>query len=161
MDIGNESWSEESLNEYLDDLKKQAIIASTYARVIPGAIPIGAAGLANNYKIYKGCYYPGSTGYTTVHAEHAALINAVSHGATKILCLAVFAGTEKLQTPPVPCGSCLQAIADMANIGPVKIYTSCKSSFPQWNIHSIGELLPFPWKHPKFTNLLDNLSDNQ
>ncbi|AEF98524.1 cytidine deaminase family protein [Methylomonas methanica] len=148
-------------SDLLEELKEQAIKASTFARVIPGSIAIGAAVLAKNNKIYKGCYYPGSTGYTTVHAEHAALINAVSNGATEILRLAIFANTETLKEPPIPCGSCLQAITDVVTNGNFEILSSCISSYPHWIVYSISDLLPIPWRHPNKINLFEDHSETK
>jgi cytidine deaminase len=148
MHMKNNSYSEKTLSDYLSLLKVEAIEASKYSLTIPGSIAIGAAALDNNYNIYKGCYYPGSTGYTTVHAEHAALINAVSNGAKNILHITIYADTEKLDNPPTPCGSCLQAIADMTKNNNTRITSGCSSIYPQWVEYSISELLPKPWINP-------------
>lgn len=128
------------------DLRSAAIEASYNSRLIPGAIPVGAAVVGNDLKLYKGCYYPGSTGYTTVHAEHAALINAVTNGVSNVLCIAIFANSESLTLPPIPCGSCLQALSDIAISNSIIITLSSTATLPKWIQYRLNELIPLPWK---------------
>lgn len=127
-------------------LKQTAVDCSQNSRAFPGAIKIGAAVLASDNNIYPGCYLPGSTGYTTVHAEHAAIINAYSNGAKHIKAIAVFADSDELESDLVPCGACLQALSDSAETHSIKIFTSDRGRCPDWSDFYLSELLPRPWR---------------
>lgn len=136
------------LNKQIDVLRNTSVAVSVNSRLIPNSIAMGAAVLGGNFEVYKGCYYPGSTGYTTVHAEHAALVNAVTNGVSKILAVAIFANNESLSKLPLPCGACLQAIADIAISNNLLISISYTTIFPEWVDFTLSDLLPMPWTLP-------------
>lgn len=107
---------------------------------------IGAAVIANDRKIYGGRYLRGSTSCSTVHAEFAAIINALTNGCSGITALAVFVSETHKDYSPVPCGACLQAISDYSCVDNIPLYVSNPSLYPHWNEHSLLELLPQPWR---------------
>ncbi len=56
--------------------------------------------------------FPGEALYSTIHAEQAAIANAIAFGETGIKAIAVSA---------MPCGGCRQFIAELRNAGDLKI----------------------------------------
>ncbi|MEW6424469.1 MAG: cytidine deaminase [Bacillota bacterium] len=71
--------------------------------------PVGAALLTTRGQVYKGCNVENASYGLTVCAERVALFKAVSEGERDFAALAVVAGTEK---QCVPCGACLQVLAE-------------------------------------------------
>jgi len=71
--------------------------------------PVGAALLTARGQVYKGCNVENASYGLTICAERVALFKAVSEGERDFAALAVVAGTEK---HCVPCGACLQVLAE-------------------------------------------------
>lgn len=83
--------------------------------------PVGAALFASSGRLYTGCNIENSSFGLTVCAERVAIFQAVAAGEHKLDMLAVVADSEQL---PLPCGACLQVMAEfgitkvlVANIG--------------------------------------------
>ena len=70
---------------------------------------VGAALLTPRGLAYKGCNVENASFGLTVCAERVALFKAVSEGERDFAALAVTAGAEEYC---VPCGACLQALAE-------------------------------------------------
>lgn len=107
---------------------------------------VGAAVIADDGQIYAGRYLRGTTACSTVHAEFAAIINALMNGCSGIVALAVFVSKTHQNYPPAPCGACLQAISDNASVENIQLYVSNSSLYPHWNEYTLSELLPHPWR---------------
>lgn len=94
---------------------------------------VGAVLMANG-RLYRGCNLENASYSMTVCAERAALARAVSDGVRQFSAIAVAGGKEDLDAPCMPCGACLQALAEF-----------CPPEFPVIltdGIHTLGELLP-------------------
>jgi cytidine deaminase len=72
---------------------------------------VGAALLARDGRIFRGCNVENASYGLTVCAERAALCNAVAGGAREFVAIAV-AGPRGRSAPP--CGACRQALAEFA-----------------------------------------------
>lgn len=70
---------------------------------------VGAAVLADDGSCYRGCNVENASYGLTVCAERNALFQAIAAGARNITTLAVIADTKE---PVVPCGACLQVMAE-------------------------------------------------
>lgn len=134
-------------DEYLDALKVAAERASarsiTHSRTGPR---VGAAVLTVGGEIASGAYLAGATAFTTVHAEVAALIAAVMGvGSKHVRAVAVFASVTQTGLQLVPCGNCLQFIAEHAISPDIVIVTSTSALLPDWESMTLASLLPRPW----------------
>ena len=78
--------------------------------------PVGAAVLTPSGKIYAGTNIENASYGATMCAERTAVFKAVSEGEREILALAVVTTADSL---PVPCGMCLQVLAEFAADIPV------------------------------------------
>src|SRR3954465_2162446 len=74
--------------------------------------PVGAALLAEDGTVYKGCNIENSAYSMTNCAERTAFFKAVSEGVTKFKALAIVGDTEG---PISPCGACRQVIYEFCD----------------------------------------------
>lgn len=75
--------------------------------------PVGAACLFEDGNIYKGVNVENASYGLTLCAERCALANAVSNGETTgLIAIAIYSPKQKMC---VPCGACLQWIAEFKN----------------------------------------------
>ncbi|ORU01127.1 Cytidine deaminase [Anaerovibrio sp. JC8] len=72
-------------------------------------IKVGACILASDGTLYGGCKVENGSSSLSVCAERAAVYKAVSDGKQEFDAIAVVADTE---SPFVPCGGCLQVMAE-------------------------------------------------
>ena len=70
---------------------------------------VGAAVLADNGKIYRGCNVENRAYSVTNCAERTAIFNAAADGETELLALAVVADSAR---PVPPCGACRQVMTE-------------------------------------------------
>ncbi|AQQ52969.1 cytidine deaminase [Planococcus lenghuensis] len=93
--------------------KEQLINDSKQARenaYVPySKFPVGAALLAADGTVYKGCNIENAAYPMTNCAERTAIFKAVSEGVKNFSALAVVADTEG---PVSPCGACRQVMAE-------------------------------------------------
>ncbi|MDX0834212.1 cytidine deaminase [Sinorhizobium medicae] len=90
---------------------------------------VGAVGLGGSGAIYLGANIelPGSELCHTIHAEQSVVINALSHGETRLAALAISAA---------PCGSCRQFLKELADADRLAIWLDRDMPF------SLGDFLP-------------------
>lgn len=69
--------------------------------------PVGAALLAADGRVFRGCNLENASYGLTICAERNALAAAIAHGCRTFTALAIVA-----RTPPAPCGACRQALAE-------------------------------------------------
>jgi cytidine deaminase len=70
---------------------------------------VGAAIISSSGKTYKGANVENASFGATICAERAAILAAVTNGDSKFKAIAVVADGKK---PPIPCGACLQVMAE-------------------------------------------------
>lgn len=111
-----------------------------------GEESIGAAVIGDDGKVYTGKYLRGITAHSTVHAEFAAIINAMMNGSSGIVSAAVFVSKVHHTSTPAPCGACLQAISDYSSIDNIELYACNPLLYPRWKNYPLSSMLPYPWK---------------
>ena len=70
---------------------------------------VGAAVLAEDGRVFRGCNVENASYGLTICAERAAVFAAVAAGARRLRAVAVVASGPK---PPYPCGACRQVLAE-------------------------------------------------
>ncbi len=96
---------------------------------------VGAALLTVRGQTYKGCNVENASYGLTTCAERVALFKAVSEGERDFAALAVIAGTEQYC---VPCGACLQVLAEF-NPQLKVLMCNCRGEYLE---RRVAELLP-------------------
>ncbi len=93
------------------ELMAEAERARRAAHAPYSGFEVGAALLARDGRVFRGCNVENASYGLTVCAERVALLKAVSEGAREFVALAV-AGPRGRAAPP--CGACRQALAEFA-----------------------------------------------
>ena len=102
---------------------------------------VGAALLAKNGQIFKGCNIENA-GYTPSNcAERTAFFKAVSEGVKEFDAIAVVGGKEGVLTEfTAPCGVCRQVMMEFCEAD--KFYVILARSEDDYWIYTLEELLP-------------------
>lgn len=98
---------------------------------------VGAALLAKDGTVYRGCNIENAAYGLTNCAERTAIFKALSEGAEAFEMLAVTADTDR---PVPPCGACRQVIAEHCPEDMTVILTNSKGAMLEV---TVGDLLPF------------------
>lgn len=98
----------------MDFLIEKAIQAQKQALAIRSGYKVGAAILDIRQQVFQGFNIEFYTQTSTIHAECAAVMNALLHGTQKpeIIALAVVVSDKK---PWFPCGICRQVLSECNN----------------------------------------------
>lgn len=129
----------------MERIKAAAEEAAGNRRSIARAPRVGAAVLSSDGRIFSGSYITGATCYTTVHAEAAAIIQALSGGAGVLVGMALYAARPRSAGQLQPCGTCLQFLAEHG-CGPDLWILTRTAEQDAWECVSLGALLPRPWR---------------
>lgn len=101
---------------------------------------VGAALLAENGRIYRGCNIENAAYSVSNCAERTAFFKAVSEGVRAFAAIAVVGNAEKEQGDYCPpCGVCRQMMAEFCGKD-FKILLA--KSLTDWKTCTLGELLP-------------------
>ena len=103
---------------------------------------VGAALLAKNGQIFKGCNIENAAYSPTNCAERTAFFKAVSEGKKEFLAIAIVGG--KGQEPDdfcAPCGVCRQVMTEFCN--PKTFLIILARSEDDYMIYTLEELMPF------------------
>jgi len=106
---------------------------------------VGAAVLAEDGQIYRGCNVQSRISGLGVCAERCAVDHAVIHGCRRIEMVAVVADAEQAERPR-PCGACLQYIADFSGGEATVVMALVKDGkiLPETvEVKTVTELLPY------------------
>lgn len=117
-------------------LIKEALEAREMAYVPYSSFKVGAALLAKDGTVYKGCNIENAGYSMTNCAERTAFFKAVSEGEKDFVKLAIVADTEG---PVSPCGACRQVISEFCDPGMEVILTNLKGDI---QVTTVAELLP-------------------
>lgn len=128
--------------ENIQDLARRA--ASLQIPRRHATVPLGAAVLSSDGHVFPGSFILGSTCYTTVHAEVAAVVQAISAGSPFLVALALYSSTSLPIGELYPCGTCLQLLADHS-LGPELWVVIGSGDAPVWKWTPLSHLLPRPW----------------
>ncbi|CAG9609803.1 cytidine deaminase [Pseudoneobacillus rhizosphaerae] len=117
-------------------LIKEALNAREMAYVPYSTFKVGAALLAKDGTVYKGCNIENAGYSMTNCAERTAFFKAISEGVRDFVKLAVVADTEG---PCSPCGACRQVISEFCDPEMEVILTNLKGDV---QVTTVAELLP-------------------
>ena len=79
---------------------------------------VGAALLTSGGKVYQGCNVENASYSMTICAERNAVLQAIAAGQRSFRSIAIVGGKtaeEARETPCVPCGACLQVLAEFCD----------------------------------------------
>lgn len=145
-DFQNSAPDQRLSDQRLQELVSRAREASE--RSLPlfaGTTQVGAAALFESGAVFEGSYYAAASGYYTVHAEHAAIVHAAIHGEHQLIALAVFSAATTA-TSGLPCGTCLQLIADIGARCGTSPTIVCSGPDRRVRRFCLNDLLPHPWR---------------
>ena len=131
------------------DLIKLAFEARELSYSPYSKFKVGAALLAKNGQVYKGCNIESASYSPTNCAERTAFFKAVSVGVTDFEAIAIVGGfDEKKIDVCYPCGVCRQVMSEFCD-DDFKIIMVCENDHLQ--ICNLDELLPyrFGWSNLK------------
>ena len=123
-------------------LIREALEARTYSYSPYSAYRVGAALLAEDGRIFRGCNIENAAYTPTNCAERTAVFKAVSEGCQAFRAIAVVGG--KGETPAdgyaFPCGVCRQVLREF--VEPSKFLVICACSEEDYKEWTLDELLP-------------------
>ena len=107
---------------------------------------VGAALMAEDETVWKGCNVEISGLGSTCCAERTAIFKAVSEGYQKFVAVAIVGGktNEPLEALCAPCGICRQVLAEFADLDQFQVILA--TSTENYKIYTLGELLPLAFK---------------
>lgn len=120
------------------NLIKKAVAAMRRAYAPYSRFCVGAALLTREGRVFQGCNVENASYGLTLCAERTALGAAVAAGHRRFTALAV---ASSGQTAPMPCGACLQALAEFCRPDFV-IVTAAAQNPAAITIYSLKDLLP-------------------
>lgn len=95
-------------------LLKAAAAARKNAYCPYSGFQVGASILTSSGKVFKGSNVENASFGATICAERSSVVSAVSAGEKSYRAIAVVADGD---SPPVPCGACLQVLAEFSEPG--------------------------------------------
>lgn len=99
------------MSDNYDALVNEAIAVRPHAYTPYSGFKVGAALLGEDGKIYRGVNVENAAYGSTICAERAALLAAVTAGCTRFVRLAVATDVPGAHLSP-PCGACCQMLAE-------------------------------------------------
>jgi cytidine deaminase len=127
----------------------EAALGAMHNAYVLWGFAVGAAVLAEDGEIYKGCNVESWVSGLGICAERCAINHAILHGNRKIKKVAVVIDADS-QSEPKPCGACLQYIHDFAENSKIEIVMAkaknSKVFFETVKVKTLEELLPFPFR---------------
>lgn len=127
--------------DQIEMLINQAVSMMDYSYVPYSHFHVGAALLAKNGTVYKGCNIENA-GYTPSNcAERTAFFKAVSEGVLEFDAICVVGGMNKnMKSYAAPCGVCRQVMMEFCD--PEEFQIILATSKEQYEIFALKELLP-------------------
>lgn len=120
------------------NLIKKAVEARRQAYAPYSHFAVGAALLTREGRIFQGCNVENASFGLTLCAERTALAGAISAGYRRFTALAVVA---RGKTAPMPCGACLQILAEFCR--PNFVVVTANARDPKtMSVYTLKELLP-------------------
>nr|WP_285889309.1 cytidine deaminase [Neobacillus niacini] len=113
--------SENTMDE--KQLMEEAVKAREFAYVPYSKFQVGAALIAKDGKVFRGCNIENASYGMTNCAERTALFKAYSEGVTQFDTLVVVADTDR---PVPPCGACRQVISELCDAEMEVVLTNLK-----------------------------------
>ena len=128
-----------------EELLLEAIEARKNAYTPYSHFKVGAALLAKNGKVYRGCNIENAAYGSTMCAERTAFFKAVSEGEKDFEAIAIVGGPEGGDLRPIcdPCGNCRQVMAEFCKGDFEIIFGSKKSDI---SVYTLEQLLPLRFR---------------
>jgi len=120
------------------NLIKKAVAAMRRAYAPYSRFCVGAALLTREGRVFQGCNVENASYGLTLCAERTALGAAVAAGHRRFTAIAIASGG---QTAPIPCGACLQALAEFCRPDFV-IVTAAAQNPAAMVAYTLKDLLP-------------------
>lgn len=122
-------------NRQIEHLISEAEAARAQAYVPYSHFTVGAAVLAKDGRIFRGCNIENASYGLTICAERTAIFKAISEGARELAAIAVVCDTPAVASP---CGACRQVMAEfgdgltviLANLTGKRIITTVADILP-------------------------------
>lgn len=123
-------------------LIKEALMARDMSYSPYSGFSVGAALLAKNGRIYRGCNIENSSYTPTNCAERTAFFKAVSEGVKEFEGIAIVGGKQgKITDYCAPCGVCRQVMMEFCNPKEFKIILA--KSEAEYKELTLEQMLPF------------------
>jgi cytidine deaminase len=123
-------------NQQKLNLIKSAKKASRFAYAPYSKFKVGSALLTKSGKIFLGCNVENRSYGLTVCAERIAIFKAVSEGEKDFRAIAIYTPTKDFT---LPCGACLQVLAEFAN----DLTVILANRYGKTKNYQLSELLPY------------------
>lgn len=121
----------------IDDMIKQAVLASKNAYVPYSNFPVGVTLKTKEGQIFTGCNIENASFGLTNCAERTAIFKAISEGHRDFSEIVIYGQTEE---PISPCGACRQVMAEFFEPSmPVVLISKAKKTV----VMTVEELLPY------------------
>lgn len=120
------------------NLLKKAVAAMRRAYAPYSRFCVGAALLTREGRVFQGCNVENASYGLTLCAERTALVAAITAGFHRFTAIAIVSSGE---TAPMPCGACLQTLAEFCRPEFV-IVTAAAQNPKAMNIYALKDLLP-------------------
>lgn len=122
-------------------LIREATEAMAYSYSPYSGFKVGAALLADNGNIYKGCNIENAAYTPSNCAERTAFYKAVSEGVSKFRAICIVGGKDgRLTGFTAPCGVCRQVMMEFCNPGSFQVILAVDEAC--YKIYRLEELLP-------------------
>jgi len=129
----------------LDEITTNMLVAEAYEAQKMAYVPysdfcVGAALLAKNGKVYRGCNIENASFTPTNCAERTAFFKAISEGVTEFDAIAIV-GNKRGEKGGIcaPCGVCRQVMAEFCDPEEFKIILGAGE---EASVYTLKELLP-------------------
>ena len=127
--------------ELVQHMIRMAIAQLQYSYSPYSGFKVGAALLAKDGSIYKGCNIENASYTPTNCAERTAFFKAVSEGTKEFDAICVVGGKNGVLTDyAAPCGVCRQVMMEFCN--PETFQIILATSEEQYEVFTLKELLP-------------------
>ena len=122
-------------------LIREATEAMAYSYSPYSGFKVGAALLADNGNIYKGCNIENAAYTPSNCAERTAFYKAVSEGVSKFRAICIVGGKDgRLTGFTAPCGVCRQVMMEFCNPGSFQVILAVDEAC--YKIYRLEELFP-------------------
>ncbi len=125
------------MNKY-EHLIQEAFAAKEFAYVPYSKFRVGAALLAKNGQIFRGCNIENASYTPTNCAERTAFFKAISEGVTEFEAIVICGDQDQYLAP---CGVCRQVMAEFCNLKEFQVILA--KSPKDYKILSLEELFPY------------------
>lgn len=125
------------MNKY-EHLIQEAFAAKEFAYVPYSKFRVGAALLAKNGQIFRGCNIENASYTPTNCAERTAFFKAISEGVTEFEAIVICGDQDQYLAP---CGVCRQVMAEFCDLKEFQVILA--KSPKDYKVLSLEEIFPY------------------